>query len=851
MPHIDSPHITKIHLLDVGKKEYGDAVVCEFSNKVVMIDGAHPGDERGTAGHPSIPKQLEQILGHAAPFEIDLLIVSHAHQDHIGCLPALVADGTISVRWALIADPWLGWGRSREDDDDSLISDSADIRKVVSALREEIYDFRGLADQSVDEFLSDAATLESRYLSMVADLASADTNIRYFGTDDLEDLLEEFKGIGLKLHGPPEDLILFCAERIRMATDSAAAIVKEQFSRDAEVTPADLYRLIVEPNAFDGPPMLDAGSRPGPAINLQSVISQFEVAGKKFLFAGDFQFADPEFGGEFVRKKVRSVRQSIAEEAPFSFVKISHHGSHNSFDEEVLEELGSTPYLGLCAGENSLKHPDSDVLALLKQNSERLTWVRTDRNGLATLLFEEGSEKADVDVATGDLDDSRVNARDTGSVRGTGSTPQKVPSVNTVRTPVPLAQQPSYTVHRGTEDRTLELKVRFPPGRSKLRFSGDFTIEFESDGNDRVISDDIAGLKIGGDRSIMNDLLFVTDRSALERNIGIGEAGRVIASIKAKGLRLVDSLPSGGIASESAAHVRTHIDEQVEGVVLIGGYDVVPSQALNCLGPELRPSGFYDPDSFVVWNDDLYSDLDGTGVPDLPVSRIPDGRSAELVFKALTAVPSETKDKRFGIRNVKREFAIDVFDGICGTEELFKSHPDLHDRQPPFNLAASQVYVMLHGAHWDGSRLWGEPQNVEALRLSNLPQDFEGVVFMGCCWGALIVDILAGDYIHGSPLSHKTCDTSFALAFLSKGALGFVGCTGAHYSPTKEPYDHFGAPMHRSFWDYHNSGLGPAQALHKAKIDYFARIPHGQTSLERRAVEYKTFWQFTCLGLGW
>ncbi len=112
-----------------------------------------------------------------------MLIVSHAHQDHIGCRPALVADGTISVRWALNADPWLGWGRSREDEDDKLIIDSADVRKVVSALREEIYDFRGLADPSVDEFLSDAATLESLYLTMCADLASSDTNIRYFGAD--------------------------------------------------------------------------------------------------------------------------------------------------------------------------------------------------------------------------------------------------------------------------------------------------------------------------------------------------------------------------------------------------------------------------------------------------------------------------------------------------------------------------------------------------------------------------------------------------------------------------------------------------------------------------------------------
>ena len=34
-----------MHLLDVGRREYGDAVLCQLGTKSVLIDGAHKGDQ--------------------------------------------------------------------------------------------------------------------------------------------------------------------------------------------------------------------------------------------------------------------------------------------------------------------------------------------------------------------------------------------------------------------------------------------------------------------------------------------------------------------------------------------------------------------------------------------------------------------------------------------------------------------------------------------------------------------------------------------------------------------------------------------------------------------------------------
>lgn len=107
---LDAPETFKVWLLDVGPDEYGDAVLCKFGNKTILIDGAHPADAEGKGGHPSIPDQLGKLLDQEPPYRVSLLIVSHAHQDHIGCLPKLVQDDLLRPDWALIVDPELGWG---------------------------------------------------------------------------------------------------------------------------------------------------------------------------------------------------------------------------------------------------------------------------------------------------------------------------------------------------------------------------------------------------------------------------------------------------------------------------------------------------------------------------------------------------------------------------------------------------------------------------------------------------------------------------------------------------------------------------------------------------------------------
>ncbi len=92
----------------MGSEKYGDCIVVQAGDARVLIDGGRPGDWRSRRRTRSIPDQLGEILKERPPFRFDLLIVTHAHRDHIGCLPVLVEQGTIEARLTIAADPDLG-----------------------------------------------------------------------------------------------------------------------------------------------------------------------------------------------------------------------------------------------------------------------------------------------------------------------------------------------------------------------------------------------------------------------------------------------------------------------------------------------------------------------------------------------------------------------------------------------------------------------------------------------------------------------------------------------------------------------------------------------------------------------
>src|SRR4029079_7321184 len=126
---------------------------------------------------------------------------------------------------------------------------------------------------------------------------------------------------------------------------------------------------------------------------------------------------------------------------------------------------------------------------------------------------------------------------------------------------------------------------------------------------------------------------------------------------------------------------------------------------------------------------------------------------------------------RFGLRNSARPFADNVYRNVAGSEAILKSRPTKSQAVTPSSVDAARIYIMLHGSDTDTSRFWGEAQGamLEAMRVGNIPNPCGGVVFAGCCWGALTVRTRALYHRDGDPLQSVTPEQSLALTFLAYG----------------------------------------------------------------------------------
>ncbi|MFL5759566.1 MAG: hypothetical protein ACJ789_07505 [Thermomicrobiales bacterium] len=313
------------------------------------------------------------------------------------------------------------------------------------------------------------------------------------------------------------------------------------------------------------------------------------------------------------------------------------------------------------------------------------------------------------------------------------------------------------------------------------------------------------------------------------------------------------------------------------GVVLIGGYEHVPSQVV--FAGKSKTFMDHDPDRLFVWNDDVYGDKDGAGLPELPVSRIPLVKVDDLVNgddlrRALRARRMSAVGRRADWRKIRASgflFPEVIHSEVPGRGSALASPP--HGTFTPDNMTADRIYIALHGDSAQPSVFMNDDLNddVRVFLQRDIPSAdgvIDGaVVFAACCWGALTANTPAEKpgLTHSLPKSFATHpkDQSIALTFIANGARAFVGFTAHHWVPDQAPYEYFGSPLHGMFWvNVNHLNMPPARALFRAKAEYslFIKGRHmappadpKRTWLQDAAydLELKTLWSATCLGLGW
>ncbi|MGH7131319.1 MAG: hypothetical protein ACREJO_05175 [Phycisphaerales bacterium] len=836
----------RIDALDVGSTKYGDCLVCQIGAHKILIDGSHPGDQNAHPPTESIPAQMARVLGTQAPFTFDLLVVTHTHSDHIGCLPTLVGTGIVNATTALVADEKLGYGDIAIDE---MASDTPQAR-AIELLRCDV-DHAAMSDRELERLLAEVDGQFQTYSSMLGKLKAAGTKvIRYVSPASAKPVEKAFADIGFKVLGPTTRHLRICAEAIkqagRKATDAFANIPSDRLEEViALVRRVALTQLDALPSA-DSPGM-------GAAINNQSMVIAIRHAGVNCLLLGDMQLAAPEVSG--LESQMAALNKKIAQNGPYDLVKTPHHTSYNGLSEAVLKSFGPSPALVHSGGSDDPGHPSKSALAVLKANTQKVRWARTDRNGLITCTVSNG--KVALKLSRGQLNDSRVNPPH----------PDVEPAAAVERS-IERAETPARELSPGAvttsgDPRFVEIVARVPQRGARVRL--DIVVEPASDGEEPPVeqtSEDpsrpkpLPAVRLAGGRTLPR-LLFVTSSKGLVRNVGQAATDRAMEMIRSAGQTLVDLGANGDIKS-AVTSVRSRISEnEFAGVVLVGGPDIVPSERLDVLSSDLRQSigseVSQDADSFIVWSDDVYGDQQGDGDPEVPVSRVPDGRSAETLIGALSAnAPVATLD-RAGVRNLHRPFAKDVFSSLPGKRDLLSSHPSTSTSIVDGELRGTRVYFMLHGSDTDATKFWGEGEAggyPVAVELASLPVTPGAVAFAGCCWGAMLADATASTRV--TRIGGRTARDSIAVRFVGLGGVAFVGCTGSHYSPTVKPYKYFGGPLHEAFWSRLAAGDAPAAALLKAKHAFLAGMPHNQTGNDLLlGIEAKILRIFTCVGLGW
>ena len=867
----DTEKIFQVHLLDMGTKKYGDCILCQIGEKVILIDGGHLGDQKSShPDYPSIPEQLEEILGKPSPWKIDLLVVTHTHSDHIGCLPNLVKNGLLTASWVLAADEELGWGEV-EGADAPVLSDAPEpVRQVFALLREEPPSFA--SREELEAFIDAATTMRANYTAMLKKLGEKGAKVVRYGKDSTAALLQAFKSTGLKILGPTQKHLETCALQIGDLGRDAVEAISARLEQDSSLDVALLYRELREGEESAA----EADSEwysVGAAINDQSLVLSFGSGDRRVLLTGDMQFSGPGVHGldEAMKALVERIVQT-----PYAVVKLAHHGARNGADADFLEKTGANLFL-ISGGYGSSKHPHSSTIKALK-TLPNAVWYRTDRNGLISV--DLAAEDLELGWQRGEANEDELNPDDKDFLEEEAAEEEETPVKHEAapEAPPPKVKRAAVVA----PDDFVEVVARIPHRRTKVVI----TIEVEppeeaeappqpvppepvrtDEGRPRPRPRPAGGrrekIRIGGGRGDIPPLLFATDLQALEDNLGREEAEAVREALESSGHTVVFEDFRKMDSSKAAVAIRSALDPgKVKGIVLVGGYDVIPPDSVDVLSAAHRQAvdPRYDPDRFLVWSDDFYGDLDGDNLPEIPVSRIPDGRYAPLLRTALSAPLARPLKRRAGLRNLKRPFAEDVFSAVPGEAALLVSDPTTPHSIEQDYFAAEAIYLMLHGRSSNGRIFLGatdDEELVEAFDTSNIRPCPGAVVFTGCCWGALIVETTAWTHEPGKGFAPRAPEASLALGFLAAGANAFVGCTGVHYSPRLKPYDYASGPLHRAFWKHLADGLQPAPALLAAKRSYLKGMPYPNPipgedpGAAAAAVEKKLLAQFICLGLGW
>lgn len=372
----------EVYVLDVGQEKYGDSILIRGEGKVILVDGGNASSCRDQNGYKSVPSQIRTILGlsEAECIHVNLLVVTHCHADHIGCLPSLVCTGKLTADHALVADERLGFGLDEHDQPPSSFQSANSIlQNVLYALLEEAPTPEEVADDHhLETFISGAGGLKKQYMAMLTTLRDQGTTVVRYGRDEVQGVMQHYSGLPLKIIGPTVEHLNTCGAYIRTSLEQLTSTHEQASLR--ENSEIELYRqLHGAAHKLHG---TNSASIASACRNNQSILLTCGPNEQRVFLAGDMQFHEVETPA--LQASMDALWQTVLSLAPFSMVKTAHHTAGNGLRLKHLQDLlrpgGIAVHSG---GRNAPLHPNPSVLHELEhaQDAPAIDFYRTDRNG--------------------------------------------------------------------------------------------------------------------------------------------------------------------------------------------------------------------------------------------------------------------------------------------------------------------------------------------------------------------------------------------------------------------------------------------------------------------------------------
>jgi beta-lactamase superfamily II metal-dependent hydrolase len=396
-----------IRMYNVG---LGDSFLLRFpcagGERTVLIDcGVHTVGPGPHKMEDVVTNILDDVKGSRRKARIDVVIASHRHRDHV--------SGFADERWrdVEVGEVWLPWTEDRED------REATEIREMQSKKAERIARALRLAAESEDlQHLADNCLTNAEAMAMLHGGFAGRPKVRFLPPKERAKQTftsELLPGVLVHAMGPSRDREVIRdmnppkgESYLRLAGDMAARACVSPFDRRFFMTPqGDEFKPFMEMLASEAkliakddttklrvgdPDFLKLWTRRldlkktdvsgvnkiaeydplslvvalDKAVNGTSLMLMFEMRNAYLLFPGDAQWgtwqaalADPEW-------------RRLLEKT--TFLKVGHHGSHNSTPVEFVEEVLGENFSGMVCTHPTTKFreiPREPLLQRLRMKS--------------------------------------------------------------------------------------------------------------------------------------------------------------------------------------------------------------------------------------------------------------------------------------------------------------------------------------------------------------------------------------------------------------------------------------------------------------------------------------------------